>query len=166
MSVSLILIPTALAVATAIGGAGVAGVAANSRATKDDDRREAKQVRVQTRMKDAELLASALQDIGAVDVDSAADRLTGIVDGLSLTMARDEDGVWTAHVVGADGREATRTEATALIERLDAAYARHVQAAVAARIRDRADHAGFELLSESRQEDDSVMMVLGVREQR
>ena len=55
-------------------------------------------------------------------------------------------------------------EATALIQRLDAAYALRVQHAVAERIRTRADTAGFELVSETRDEDDTVTMVLNVKD--
>lgn len=168
MSVSLILIPAALAIAGVIGGAGAAGIAAQSDATDTAPVSGAgpASVQVQTRMKDAALLGAALQDLGAETVDVDGDALTAVIGDLALRMTRDDQGVWTAHVTGADGREAGRAEAESLIARMDAAYARRVQQAVAERIRDRADEAGFELLSESRENDDSVTMVLAVRDQR
>ena len=165
MSVSLILVPAALAVAGIVGGVGVAGV--QSLSTTDAEQsspRGATPLQVQTRMKNAGLLASALHDLGAGSVQTADGELTATVGDLSLRMTRDDEGIWTAHVTGADGRDADVAEATALIERMDAAYARRVQQEVASRIRARADDAGFELLSESREQDDSVTMVLGVRE--
>lgn len=170
MSVSLILVPAALAVAGIVGGIGVAGVQSQTDAGQRDaapsPRGAATPLRVQTRMKDADLLASALRDLGAETVQTVDGELTAIIGDLSLRMTRDEDGIWTAHVAGSDGHDADVTDATALIERMDAAYARRVQQAVAARIRARADDAGFELVSESREQDDSVTMVLSVREQR
>lgn len=166
MSVSLILVPAALAIAGIIGTAGAAGAASMS----TDERTSSggsgpTPIEVHTRMKDASLLASALQDLGASTVDAVDGALTAVVGDLSLRMTRDDDDIWTAHITGADGRDAQAADATALIEQIDAAYARRVQREVAARIRTRADDAGFELISESREEDDSVTMVLAVREQ-
>ncbi|UNK72233.1 hypothetical protein [Microbacterium sp. H1-D42] len=180
MSVSLLLIPAALAVAGIVGGIGAAGVqsqsgAENTRAAKPGKGAPARPatadehatpVQVQTRMKNADLLASALHDLGATSVGTVDGELTAVVDDLSLRMTRDADGIWTAHVAGADGRDADVGDATALMTRIDTAYARRVQQEVAARIRTRADDAGFELVSESRQEDDSVTMVLSVRDGR
>lgn len=175
MSVSLLLIPAALAVAGVVGGIGVAGVQSQSgtdTAQKSGKSAPAEQtpadetvtpLQVQTRMKNADLLASALHDLGATSIGTVGGELTAVVDDLSLRMARDADGIWTAHVTGADGREADVSDATALMTRIDGAYARRVQQEVAARIRARADDAGFELVSESRQSDDSVTMVLSVR---
>ncbi|MEJ1086895.1 hypothetical protein WDU99_01035 [Microbacterium sp. Mu-80] len=175
MSVSLLLIPAALAVAGVVGGIGVAGV--QSQSGTDASQKSGKSapgreipadetvtpLQVQTRMKNAGLLASALHDLGATSIDTVDGELTAVVDDLSLRMTRDADGIWTAHVTGTDGREADVSDATALMTRIDGAYARRVQQEVAARIRARAADAGFELVSESRQSDDSVTMVLSVR---
>lgn len=166
MSVSLILIPTVLAIATAVGGTGIAGSLSQHDGERGGGSAPTPQIRVQTRMKDPQLLADALAELGATGVGVSDDRISAVVDGLELTMERDEDGVWAAHIDRADGRAAQRAEAEELIGRLDATYARHVQRAVAARIRERADSAGFELVSESREDDDTVTMVLGVREER
>ncbi|MFD5215091.1 hypothetical protein [Microbacterium sp. NPDC058345] len=168
MSVSLILIPAALAVAGIAGGAGAFGIASQTDRSEQSSagRGDAAPVAVQTRMKDAALLGAALRDLGASTVDLQDDELSAVIGDLALTMTRDPDGIWAARITGADGRQAVRAEAEELIGRVDAAYAGQVQRAVAARIRDRADDAGFELLSESREDDDSVTMVLSVREQR
>lgn len=167
MSVSLILVPAALAIAGVVGGVGAAGVVSQTEAeTKPSGGSAPASIAVQTRMKDATLLGAALQGLGASAVEVGSSELTALVDDLELRMTRNDEGIWTAHVTGADGREADRSEAESLIERVDAAYAREVQRAVAARIRDRADAAGFELMSESRESDDSVTMVLSVREER
>jgi len=168
MSVSLLLVPAALAVAGIVAGAGTAGaLSQREKETQSSDPVAGPtSVAVQTRMKNADLLGAALQDIGATQVAQSGDELSAVVGDLELQMTRDAEGIWTAHIVGADGREASRSEAEALIERMDAAYARQVQQAVATRIRERADAAGFELMSESRQDDDSVTMVLSVRDVR
>lgn len=167
MSVSLLLVPAALAIAGVIGGAGVAGaMSQREEETAPAGGGGPTSVAVQTRMKDASLLGAALHDLGAVNVHNSDGALTATIDDLELRMTRDAEGIWAAHVAGSDGREAHRAEAEQLIARLDAAYARQVQQAVAARIRDRADDAGFELMSESRESDDSVTMVLSVRQER
>lgn len=166
MSISLILVPAALAAAAALGGTGVLGAVAQNRdaTTEPGAPPAAVPIAVQTRMKDANLLAAALADLGATDTSLVDGELTATIDGLELVMSRTEDDVWGAHLSRLDGHEVTEADAAELMTRLDAAYARHVQQAVAERIRARADQAGFELVSETRDEDDTVTMVLNVRE--
>jgi hypothetical protein len=167
MSISLILVPAALAAAAAIGGTGVFGaIATNADAEHGPGGgSESVPVAVQTRMKDPTLLADALADLGAIEVSQDGGALVATVDGIELVMSRTEDGVWGAHLSRIDGHDVSEAEATELVTRLDAAYARRVQRAVAERIRARADQAGFELVSETRDESDTVTMVLNVRDQ-
>ncbi|SCY60928.1 hypothetical protein SAMN05216488_2531 [Microbacterium sp. LKL04] len=166
MSISLILLPAALAAAAAVGGTGALGAIAMNSGAKSDPRGESEAVpiAVQTRMKDPDLLAAALADLGAADAAIANGALTATIDGVEIVMSRTDDGVWGAHLSRLDGHEVTEAEATSLMTQLDAAYARHVQRAVAERIRSRADQAGFELVSETRDDDDTVTMVLNVRD--
>ncbi len=166
MSISLILVPAALAAAAALGGTGVLGAVAQNRdaTTEPGAPPAAVPIAVQTRMKDANLLAAALADLGAANTSLVDGELTATIDGLELVMSRTEDDVWGAHLSRLDGHEVTEADAAELMTRLDAVYARHVQRAVAERIRARADQAGFELVSETRDQDDTVTMVLNVRE--
>jgi hypothetical protein len=172
MSVSLILIPAALAAATAISAAGGIGAltqlggshgddAATDAATAEGGPRP---IEVRTRMKDPELLGDALRDLGATEVSVGGEELSALIDGVELTMTRSDDGVWAAHFERLDGGDLTESEAAELVARLDAAYALRVQQAVAARIRDRAESAGFELVSETRDDDDTVTMLLDVKD--
>ena len=171
MSVSLILIPAALAAVTAITAAGGIGALtqlggardADSAGTEATDDTGPRPIAVRTRMKDPDLLAAALRDIGATEVVQDGD-ITALIDGVELTMSRSAEGVWAAHFRRADGLELAEAEAAALVEQLDAAYALRVQQTVAARIRERAASAGFELVSETRDDDDTVTMVLDVKD--
>ena len=172
MSVTLILIPAALAAATAISAAGGIGAITQLGHGSETDEVGAveaaesgpRPIEVRTRMKDPDLLGDALRDIGAAEVTLSGDELTAEIDGVELSMTRSEDGVWAAHFQRADGRELAEAEAAELVSRLDAAYALRVQQTVAARIRERAASAGFELVSESRDDDDTVTMVLDVKD--
>jgi hypothetical protein len=169
MSVSIVLIPAAIAAiasaaagtAGAVGvGAGVAGVISSMRGANAEDPAT---MQVRTRMKDRGLLAEALKDLGAVDVE-VGDQVAATVDGVQLVMQSTPEGVWVAEFTPVRGGEDVTTErATRLAERLDAAYAARVQAAVAERIRSRAGDAGLELVSETVDDDQSVTMVLNVR---
>jgi len=169
MSVSIILIPAAIAAiasaaagtAGAVGvGAGVAGIVSSLRG---GGAQETSTLQVRTRMKDRGLLAEALGDLGAVDVE-VGDEVAATVDGIQLVMRSTPEGIWAAEFTPAKGRgEVTTAEATQLAERLDAAYAARVQTAVAERIRTRASDAGLELVSESVGENDEVTLVLDVR---
>lgn len=173
MSVSLILIPAALAAVTAVSAAGGVGVLSLSgkQSATDDDRAiaadsdgGARPIQVRTRMKDPDLLGDALRDLGATDLAVGRDEITAVIDDVEVVLTRTPDGVWAAHFARADGHDLAESVAVRIVEELDAAYARHVQQAVAARIRDRAAVAGFELVSENRDDEDTVTMVLNVKE--
>ena len=164
MSVTLILLPIALAAAAAAGGIGVLGATVTAKAG-DKNSGAAPEIRVRTRMKDSTLLADALTNLGATAVEVSRTRVTAEVDGVALTMTLTEDAVWEAHVEGLDGREVTVLGATELLQRLDGEYALMVQHAVAEKIRQRAESSGFDLVSETREADDTVTMVLNVHAQ-
>lgn len=167
MSVTIALIPLAIAAATFIAGGGI--VAGSTSRTKSGGAAGKPQphtttAAVRTRMKDLGLLEAALGDIHATDLQRDGDVLNASVDGLALSMTRDSDGIWQAHFTAEHLSDEELIEAgTSIIGSLDTAYAARVQAAVASRIRERADAAGFELTSES-VEDDTVTMVLTVRD--
>ena len=162
MSVTILLIPVALAAASLAGGTGLAA-AVRARAEGRDSGDGGATLSVRTRMKDRGLLGLALDDIGAVDVVVGDGRVTALVDDLRLSMTLTDDGVWEAHIDRENGFDVDESAATDLLGRIDAAYAGRVQSAVAARIRAQADSAGFELVSETRDDEATVTMVLNVR---
>ena len=164
MSVTLILLPLALAAAAAAGGVGVLGASVTA-VKGGNESGPAAEIRVRTRMKDSTLLADALTNLGASAIDVSRTRVTAELHGVSLTMTLTDDGVWEAHVEGRDGHEVTLVSATELLQRLDGEYAAMVQRAVAEKIRARAESSGFDLVSETREADDTVTMVLNVRAQ-
>lgn len=163
MSVTLVLLPIALAAAAAAGGVGALGAVVTAKNDASAVSRPAPEIRVRTRMKDSTLLADALTGLGATAVNVSRSRVTAEIDGVALTMTLTDDKVWEAHVESLTGAETTVASATDLLQRLDAEYAGRVQHAVAEKIRLRADSAGFDLVSETREMDDTVTMVLNVR---
>ncbi|GIF03788.1 hypothetical protein [Actinoplanes siamensis] len=145
MSVSLLLVPLALAGAAAV----------QARAERLHDGRSV--VRVGTRMRDVTLLADALRDTGAT-VTAGADAVTAVWGGQVLAFNRGGDGIWSAHATGM-----TQERAVELVTEVDAAYGRRVQQAVLERIREQAPAAGLRLESESVREDASVRLVFEVQ---
>jgi hypothetical protein len=168
MSVSIILIPAAIAAiaSMAAGGAGAAGVGvgiAGAIRSITGGANEPTTMQVRTRMKDRGLLSDALKDLGAVDVE-VGDEVAATIDGIKLVMQSTPEGIWAANFTSKDRKkEVTTAEATKLAERLDAAYAARVQTAVAARIREKASDAGLDLVSETVQDDESLTLTLNVR---
>lgn len=161
MSVTIALLPLALAAASAAIGGGMmtaATVVGGTDAAPST-------LQVHTRMKDLGLLDRALRDIDATEVDTASgERVTAVVDGVTLALTRDDEGIWQARLSGGGlDDDALRRRGMDLLARLDTAYAARVQEAVADRIRARADAAGMDLTSETRH-DDTVTMVLTVRD--
>ncbi|MEW2381418.1 hypothetical protein AB0873_04905 [Micromonospora sp. NPDC047707] len=146
MSVSLILLPLAIAAVAATHGA---------TAGRDADGRVVCQVR--TRMRDETLLAAALHDTAAV-VTTEPDVIIADWAGVRASFQRGADGIWSAHFTG----EADEQRAVEIVRAVDAAYGRQVQRAVLARLRDQAPAAGLRLESEQVTEDASVRLVFAV----
>ena len=149
MSISILLVP-AVAAATA---------AAAALTERHDQRGEDRVVcQVQTRMRDAALLAAALRDTRAVVTGEDEHALQAEWQGVSARFVRDEDGIWTAHFTG----DVDRQRAIEIVTAVDAAYGRHVQQTVIQRLRDRAPAAGLRLESETVKADASVELVFTV----
>lgn len=147
MSVSLILIP--LAIAAAAAHAGLSGdPAADSGATV---------CRVQTRMRDAGLLGEALRESRAVVTAEGADLLADWA-GVRARFSRDARQIWTAHFTG----DVDEPRAVEIVRAVDAAYGRQVQQAVRARLTERAPAAGRRLESRSVTPDAAVRLVFAV----
>ncbi|SNT55943.1 hypothetical protein SAMN05421812_109295 [Asanoa hainanensis] len=150
MSVSLLLIPAALAAAAAIsaraadqpGGSGGGLVCT-----------------VSTRMRDSALLSAALRETGAV-VTTGTDLVDAVWQGVTARFTRDTEGIWAAHFAG----DVDESRAVEIVRRLDEAYGRQVQAAVLDRLRTRAPAAGLRLESETLEEDASVRLVFAVEQ--
>ncbi|MEV0719887.1 hypothetical protein [Asanoa sp. NPDC050611] len=150
MSVSLILIPAALAAAAVIQARAGGGGGASTVCT------------VSTRMRDSVLLSAALRETGAV-VTAGDDVVDAAWQGVESRFTRGADGIWTAHFRG----DVDESRAVEIVRRLDVAYGRQVQAAVVERLRDRALAAGLRLESETVADDAAVRLVFAVeREDR
>lgn len=145
MSIELILIPMAVAA--------VSGWQAK-RAIQDDGRPV---IAVGTRMRDPQLLAAALEDLNAT-VSASSEVLTATWVEYQGRFTREPDGVWALHLAGNVSTE----DAAGLVQRIDAAYGRHVQRAVLARLKERAPTAGMTVASETVDEDDTVTLVLNL----
>ncbi|MGH3908988.1 MAG: hypothetical protein ACRDTE_33135 [Pseudonocardiaceae bacterium] len=147
MSISIVLVPLAVAAVTAL----------HSRwEDRDDSGRTV--CHVGTRMRDENLLGDALADTGAVVTRSSPDALTANWQGVTAEFTRDAERIWAAHLRG----EVDNARAAGIVAAIDAAYGRRVQTAVLARLRERAPTAGLRLHSETVAEDSSVTMVLTV----
>ncbi|MEV5690899.1 hypothetical protein [Micromonospora globbae] len=146
MSVSLILLPLAVAAVAAAHGA---------TAGRDEDGRVVCQV--QTRMRDESLLTAALADTAAV-VAADRDAITADWAGVRAVFQRGDDGIWSAHFTG----DVDERRAVEIVGAVDAAYGRQVQRAVLERLRAQAPAAGLRLESEEVTEDASVRLVFAV----
>lgn len=146
MSVSLVLVPIA-----------IAAVAAWQASRSDADEQGRLVCHVGTRMRDVGLLAAALADTGA-GVRQDAEELVANWQGVQARFSRGADGIWSAHLAG----NVDETRAVGIVTAVDTAYGRQVQQAVLARLRERAPASGMRLESETVSDDASVTLVLAV----
>lgn len=150
MSISLVLVPLAIAAVTALHTARGSAV----------DREGRMVCQVGTRMRDTGLLADALGDVAADVTVQGPNAVTATWDDVSAHFTRDPEGTWGAHLTGTvdEGR------ARDVVAAIDAAYGRRVQAAVLRRLRERAPAAGLRFDSETIDQDDTVTVVLTVQQ--
>lgn len=146
MSVSLLLVPVAVAAAVAVHGT-----------TTGRDNQGRIICQVQTRMRDEHLLAAALRDTSAV-VATGQDEIVADWAGVRAVFRRGSDGIWSAHLAG----EVDEARAVDIVRAVDAAYGRQVQRAVVERLRERSATVGLRLESEQVTEDTSVRLVFTV----
>ena len=146
MSISLGLLPLAVS----------AGAAAHTAAASGTDAHGRVVCHVGTRMRDTDLLVGALADARAEVEVQDPDHLVATWQGVTARFSRDGEGTWSAHLTG----EVDEGQARSIVTAIDAAYGRRVQAAVLARLRERAPSAGLRIESEERHDDDSVQLVL------
>jgi hypothetical protein len=146
VSVSLILLPLAVATVAAVHG---------TTAGRDNKGRVVCQVR--TRMRDETLLAAALRETSAV-VGVERDEIAADWAGVRASFRRGADGIWSAHLTG----EVDEERAIEIVRAVDVAYGRQVQRAVLQRLRAQAPDAGLRLESEQVTEDASVRLVFAV----
>lgn len=146
MSISLTLVSHAMAAIDAVRGARPARNGAGQLVCE-----------VRTRMRDATLLAAALQETGAA-VTADDHEISAHWDGVQAVFARDADGVWSAHFTG----DVDEARAIGIVRAIDTGYGRQVQRAVLERLRERAPAAGLSLESETTTEDAGVRLVFAV----
>jgi hypothetical protein len=158
MSVSVLLIPAAIAAVAAVNSA-IDNKAQNREAAQAQEA-AVPQVQVRTRMRDLDLLQAALADTEAQVTRAAKDSLEAAWADTTAVFDRDAEGIWQVHFSGED---VDRRRAAEIVQAIDDAYARRVQQAVVRKLRERAHTAGLELASETVEEDQSVTMVLNVR---
>jgi hypothetical protein len=142
MSVTFVLVPIAIAVAGAI------------RAKMDKDR----SVRVETRMRDEELLRRALEEYGCRNV-RAAETVTAATGGREILFERAESGTFEGLFAGID-----ESEAETFVRAVEHEYTRLLQAQVYERVLAGAAERGYTLESERVEADNSVVLTLRVPE--
>ena len=145
MSISIVLIPAAIAAAT---------WAASHGEKRDSEGRTV--IGVSTRMRDVGLLTEALADTRAVVTQRSDDSLIARWQNVSAHFHRDParaDAAWEVDFIGqgrAERRElsqVTEESVQGIVAAVDAAYGRRVQQAVLTRLRERAPQAGMTLPS-------------------
>lgn len=158
MSISIVLIPAAIAAAT---------WAASHGEKRESEGRTV--IGVSTRMRDAGLLAGALTDTSALVTPQSADSLIARWQNVTAHFHRDParaDAAWQVDFIGqgrAERREmsqVTEESVQGIVAAVDAAYGRRVQQAVLARLRERAPLAGMTIASETVDDTDTVTVVL------
>jgi hypothetical protein len=113
---------------------------------------------VETRWRHVGLLTHALEDLGAENISSTADSTSATINGVATTLSRGENGIMTAHFA----LDMKVDDAVAIVNEVDSAYTRRVQDAVYRRIHTRVTELGYELDSETVDDDETITLVVNV----
>lgn len=147
MSLELILVPMAIAIISR----------SRAQVNENSSTASARQVGVETRMKNENLLVQAMERIGCTASFSEG-QIRSSFEDINFVFKKNHEDIWEASFV-----EGTSLEvATDIISRIDKAYGAEVQSEVLRRIKERAPSSNMILESETLNADNSVTLVLGV----
>lgn len=144
MSVTLALIPIAIAVAGAI-------------ATRKESQDHPNSFCLGTRMKDENLLKAALENYGCRSV-AMRETIDSTLNGTRILFERNEQGVFEAAFIGDISTEHAQT----FLVELDEEYTHLVQQQVYENLLSRARQRGLVMESEEVQEDNSIVLTFKV----
>lgn len=110
---------------------------------------------VETRLKDSKLLAQALGAMGGSSIEIDGSKVEAVISKRRVSFSPNIEGILTAHVDTND-----RDEAIGLLVEVDRQYGLQVQTAVLQRVKDRADRLGMNIVSQIKDDDGSVSILL------
>ena len=151
MSVIIVLLPVVYLGPLVIAAAAAAVKAAELRSAN------AGFLNVETRMKNRDLVASSLQDIGYV-VQMDGESLVAQREEETLSMFKNEEDLWVSQFSSGVPEE----RAVATLQELDRAYGKRVQAALVDKIQRRVSDSNMTVVSQQTNIDESVTMTLQV----
>jgi hypothetical protein len=143
MSLEILLIPAAMAAYAAWQARAEAGV---------------QNCRIETRWRHPGLLTQALQDLDAANISAVPNSISATINGIATMFGRREDGILIAHFP----QNTDIDDALAIVDQVDAAYTRRVQDAVYQRIRTRVTELGYDVHSETVDDDETITLVVNV----
>lgn len=152
MSVILVLLPAVYLAPLAVGAAAAAVKAIESRSQKSSS------VRVETRMKNKDLVAEAISNLG-YEVTLREDSIVGASEKATLMMSLNAEGLWQCHFSG----EQTVDGATETLQNLDREYGKLVQRELLRRLENRLPQTNMQKVAEVTNPDMSVTVTLEVQ---
>ena len=144
LSITLVLVPVAIAVASAI-------------ATRKESRDDPGSFRLGTRMKDEKLLKAALENYGSRTIVTS-ESIDSTIDDTRILFERNEQDAFEAVFVG----DISIDHAETFLAQLDEEYTRLVQQQVYENLLSRARQRGLVMESEEVQNDNSVVITFRV----
>ncbi len=149
MSLEILLIPMAIALVTKV----------HSKVNENTPNASSRQVAVETRMKNQDLLQNAMKSIGCT-TNMVKNEITASLNSNYFTFKKNSEGIWAANFVAGTSVDV----AEKIIGQIDKAYGIEVQAEVLRKIKERAPQTGMTLESETINEDSSVTLILAVNQ--
>ena len=136
----------------------LAVAAAAAIAKKLEERADGHEIlQVETRMKNVDLVVSAIVAIG-METQVSAGSIEGRKGDLVLLMSRNEDGLW----VGQCNSGTSVEEATAVLGSIDLEYGKLVQRAILEKLESRIEESNFTKIAQQVNDDSSVTVTLEV----
>jgi hypothetical protein len=152
MSVIIVMLPVVYLAPLAVA-------AAAAIAKKLEDRAEAHEIlQVETRMKNVDLVVSAIETIG-METQVSPGSIEGRNGDLVLLMSRNQDGLW----VGQFNSGTSIEEATSVLSSIDLEYGRLVQSAILEKLESRIEESNFKKIAQQVNDDLSVTVTLEVQ---
>lgn len=119
---------------------------------------EQKSLTLKTNIRNSELLAKALVNLGTKDISINTIQIEGEIDNFRIVFEQDKEGVFDIKFIG----EIEEKEAQKFVDELQSEYGKVVQEFVYVKLKEKAIEKGLDLEQENVQNDQSIVLTYNI----
>jgi|GEM_PF-1829848 len=123
-----------------------------------NSRIEQKSLTLKTNIRNSELLAKTLTNLGTKDISINTIQIEGEIDNFRIVFEQDKEGIFDIKFIG----EIEEKEAQKFVDELQSEYGKVVQEFVYVKLKEKAIEKGLDLQQENVQNDQSIVLTYNI----